>query len=209
MDFTVIAGLNTASTASDFPPVPAIVDLANVAELNNAASVTLRYTLTGATSSTGNNRLDDVKISGTRYSAAWLVRFAPLLGAAAAYAADPDGDGLSNFAEWAFDLDPFAPSGSTNLAAGTVLLPDPADGNALKLWPTLTFTRRTDAKSPIYTVESSGNLALWTSNLNLLSTAPGLLVGSERATFRGPAPLTGSGAASPVFGRVRASPPSP
>ncbi len=207
VNFTTIAGLNTASTASEFPPVPAVVDLTNVAELNNAASVTLRYTLTGATSSTGNNRLDDVKIIGTRYSAAWLARFAPLLGAAAAYAADPDLDGLSNFAEWAFDLDPFAPNGGTDLAAGTILLPDPADGNALKLWPTLTFTRRTDAQPPTYTVESSGAFTLWSSNLTPLSTAPGPSVGSERATFRGPAPLTGSGAASPVFGRVRAAMP--
>ncbi len=203
VNFTTIAGLNTASTASSFAPLPTIVDLANIPELNNAANVTLRCTLTGATSSTGNNRIDEVKIIGTRYSAAWLARFAPLLGTDAAYTADPDGDGCTNFAEWAFDLDPFEKNAGTNLTPGTVILPDPADGNTLKLWPTLTFTRRIDAQPPTYTAESSGNFTLWTSNLTPLSTAPGLSVASERATFRLATPLSGNGAVSPVFGRVR------
>ena len=201
--FTTIAGLNTVLTASEFAPLPTIVDFSNIPAIHNAASVTLRYTLTGATGATGNNRIDDVKILGTRYSAAWLARFAPLLGPAAAYTADLDGDGLNNFAEWAFDLDPLTPNGSTGLTPGTALLPDPADGNVLKLWPTFTFTRRTDALPPAYTVESSANFSLWNANLTLLSTAAGPSGGSERATFRGPAPLTGNGAVSPIFGRVR------
>ncbi len=203
-NFTTIAGLNTASTASEYPEFPIVVDLANIAELNNALNVTLRYTLTGATSSSGNNRIDDLKVMGTRYSSTWLARFEPLLGPTAAYTADPDRDGLNNFAEWAFDLDPFEPNGSTGLTPGTVLLPDPADGNIVKRWPTLTFTRRIDAQPPTYNVESSGNLNAWNASLNPLSTAPGPSIGSERATFRGAAPLTGNGASSPVFGRVRA-----
>ncbi len=207
VNFTTITGLNTASTASSFAPLPTVVDLTNIPELNNAANVTLRYTLTGATSSTGNNRIDDVKIIGTRYSAAWLARFAPLLGPDAAYTADPDGDGFTNFAEWAFDLDPFERNASTGLVPGTVILPDPADGNTLKLWPTLTFTRRIDAQPPTYTAESSANFTLWNSNLTPLSTAPGLSVASERATFRLATPLTGNGAASPIVGRVRAEMP--
>ena len=205
VNFTTIAGLNTALTASEFLPDPTIVDFSNIAALNNAANVTIRYTLTGATGSTGNNRIDDVKILGTRYSSAWLARFAPLLGASAAYTADLDGDGLTNFAEWAFDLDPFTPNGSTGLTPGTALLPDPADGNALKLWPTLTFTRRTDALPPTYTAESNGDLTIWNANLTPLSTGTGPSIGSERATFRGPTPLTGNGAVSPVFSRVRAT----
>ena len=207
VNFTTIAGLNTASTASSFPLEPTVVDFSNIPPLNNAGNATLRYTLTGATGTTGNNRIDDVKILGTRYSAAWLARFAPLLGPGAAYTADPDRDGLTNFAEWASDLDPFTPNGSTGLTPGTALLPDPADGNALKLWPTLTFTRRTDALPPTYTAESSGDFTLWTSNLTPLSTAPGPSAASERATFRGPIPLTGTGAVSPIFGRVRAAQP--
>ena len=205
VNFTTITGLNTASRESEFPPLPAIVDLSRIADINNASSVTLRYTLSGATSSTGNNRIDGVKIIGTRYSKAWLARFAPMLGASAAYNADLDGDGLSNFAEWAFDLDPFTPNGGTGLTPGTALLPDPADGNVLKLWPTFTFTRRIDAQPPAYTIESSGNFTLWSSNLTPLSTEPGPSIGSERANFRGPAPLTGNGSTSPVFGRVRAA----
>ncbi len=204
-NFTALAGVNTASTAADFPPLPTIVDFSNIPELNNAANVTLRCTLTGATGSTGNNRIDELKIVGTHYSAAWLARFAPLLGPAASYTADPDGDGLSNFAEWAFDLDPLTPNGGTEVAPGTALLPDPADGDTLKLWPTFTFTRRTDAQSPTYTVESSASFSLWSANLTPLSTSAGPSVGSERATFRGAAPLTGSGALSPLFLRVRAT----
>lgn len=205
VNFTTIAGLNTASTAGEFPPLPAVVDLSNIADLNNAANVTLRYTLSGATGSTGNNRIDDMKIIGTRYSAAWLARFAPLLGPSAAYTADLDGDGLSNFAEWAFDLDPFEPNGSTGLTPGTALLPDPADGNIVKLWPTLTFTRRIDAQPPTYTTENSTDLTLWNSNLTPLTTASGPSIGSERATFRAATPLTGNGVVSPSFGRVRAT----
>ena len=204
ISFTTIAGLNTASTASSFPLLPTVVDFANIPELNNAASVTLRYTLSGATGSTGNNRIDDVKIIGTRYSAAWLARFAPLLGSDAAYTADPDGDGFNNFAEWAFDLDPFERNASTGLTPGTALLPDPADGNTIKLWPTLTFTRRIDALPPKYTAESSETFTLWSSNMTPLATAPGPSIGSERATFRTDKPLTGSGSTSPIFGRVRA-----
>ena len=205
VNFTTIAGLNTASTASSFPPIPTVVDLANIAELNNAASVTLRCTLSGATGSTGNNRIDDIKITGTRYSAAWLARFAPLLGSDAAYGADPDGDGFDNFAEWAFDLDPLERNATTGLTPGTALHPDPADGNTLKLWPTLTFTRRIDAQPPTYTAESSGNLTAWSSNLTPVTTAPGPSAGSERATFRAATPLAGNGSGSPVFGRVRAT----
>lgn len=204
VNFTTIAGLNTASTSSSFPLTPTVVDLANIPELNNASNVTLRYTLTGASGSTGNNRIDDLKIIGTRYSAAWLARFEPLLGANAAYTADIDGDGLSNFVEWAFDLDPYVPNGSTGLATGTALLPDPADGNTLKLWPTFTFTRRTDALPPTYTIESSPNFSTWSNTLVPLSAEPGANIGSDTATFRGPTPLTGSGAVSPIFGRVRA-----
>ncbi len=206
-NFTTIAGLNTASTASGFQLEPLVVDLSNIPELNNATTVTLRYTLTGATGTTGNNRIDDLKILGTRYSAVWLARFDPLLGANAAYTADIDHDGLSNFAEWAFDLDPFTPNGSTGLTTGTIVLPDPADGNVPKLWPTFTFTRRTDAQPPTYMIESSGNFTQWSSGLTPLETAAGPSVGSERATFRGPMPLTGTGAVSPIFGRVRAANP--
>ena len=204
VNFTTIAGLNTVLTASEFLADPTIVDFSNIAALNNAANVTIRYTLTGATGSTGNNRIEDVKILGTRYSSAWLARIAPLLGTSAAYTADLDRDGLSNFTEWAFDLDPFTPNGSTGFTPGTALLPDPADGNTLKLWPTFTFTRRIDALPPGYVVESSATLSAWTGNLTPLHTGPGPSAASERATFRGPAPLTGNGAVSPIFGRVRA-----
>ena len=76
--------------------------------------------------------------------------------------------------------------------------------NTIKLWPTLTFTRRIDALPPKYTAESSETFTLWSSNMTPLATAPGPSIGSERATFRTDKPLTGNGSTSPIFGRVRA-----
>jgi endonuclease I len=61
--FTALTGINTATTGTSF--VNRTVDFSGVTTLNNAPSVFLRYTLTGATSSSGNNRLDDLRLSAT------------------------------------------------------------------------------------------------------------------------------------------------
>jgi PEP-CTERM motif len=62
INFTNAAG-NTATTSTIF--ALATMDLSTANALDNAASVTLRYTLSGATSNSGNNRLDNLQINAT------------------------------------------------------------------------------------------------------------------------------------------------
>lgn len=59
--FTTVPGVNTASTGSEFSS--RTVDLTGITALNNAPAVTLRYTLAGATSTSGNNRIDNLTIN--------------------------------------------------------------------------------------------------------------------------------------------------
>lgn len=61
--FTAIAGNNTASRESSF--AVATVDLSSYSAINDHPNVYLRLTLSGATSSTGNNRFDNIQINGT------------------------------------------------------------------------------------------------------------------------------------------------
>lgn len=205
VNFTTIPGLNTASQTSSFQTVPLAVDVSAIGALNNLTSITLRCTMNGATSGTGNNRIDDLTVLGTRYSQAWLARFPPLTGANALRTADVDGDGFSNFGEWAFDLDPFSASGAPASAGAIVAAPDPADGNIVKNWPTIRFARRTDSPSIAYVVEYSNDLSVWQNDAVFIGVEPGSNAGSEIATFRARIPLTGSGSGPRVFLRVRAS----
>ncbi|MBL9211419.1 MAG: endonuclease [Opitutaceae bacterium] len=59
--FNALAGVNTAGTGADFSARR--VDFSAVTALNNATTVTLRYTLGGATSTAGNARIDDLVVS--------------------------------------------------------------------------------------------------------------------------------------------------
>ncbi|MEK0448076.1 MAG: hypothetical protein RL088_344 [Verrucomicrobiota bacterium] len=204
-NFTAIQGLNTASRSGSFQTVPLTVDVSAVGDLNNLPSIILRYTLSGATDPAGNNRIDDLTVLGTRYSQAWLARFPPLTGANALRTADIDGDGLMNFGEWAFDLDPFNASGTPASAGALIAAPDPADGNIVKNWPTIRFARRTDSPSIAYVVEYSTDLSGWQNDAVFIGAEPGSNAGSEIATFRARIPLTGSGSGPRVFLRVRAS----
>lgn len=61
--FVPVVGANTASTTSTFTTKS--VDLSSYNDLDGAASVILRYTLSGATGATGNNRIDNLLISAT------------------------------------------------------------------------------------------------------------------------------------------------
>lgn len=201
--FTPIAGINTASQSGSFQQFPLVVDVTAIGALNNLSTFTLRCTFAGATGSTGTARIDDLSILGTRYSQAWLSRFPPLTGTSAARTADLDGDGLNNFAEWAFDRDPFAATGAPATAASAVAAPDPADGNIVKMWPTIRFTRRTDAPQITYVIEYSTDLAAWTVGGTLVATESSGEAGSELAIYRAGIPLAGAS----VFLRVRATMP--
>lgn len=68
--FTPVAG-NTATTSTTF--ALATVDLSGIDDLDNATSVTLRYTLSGATNTSGNNRIDNLQINAVPEPAAALL----------------------------------------------------------------------------------------------------------------------------------------
>ena len=61
--FTTLPGVNTATSSTTYEQKT--VDFSGQASLNNAASVRLRYTLSGATNQGANVRIDDFTISGT------------------------------------------------------------------------------------------------------------------------------------------------
>jgi hypothetical protein len=69
-NFTPVSG-NTARRDTTF--ALASVDFSTVDDLDGAASVTLRYTLAGATSTTGNNRIDNLQINTVPEPAAALL----------------------------------------------------------------------------------------------------------------------------------------
>lgn len=78
VDFTTVVGLNTASNSSSWSLET--VDLSSVDDLDGASSVTLRYTLSGATSGSGNNRIDNLQINAVPEPAAALLGSLGLLG---------------------------------------------------------------------------------------------------------------------------------
>ena len=62
-NFTPIAGVNTATRSTSF--ALATVDLSTLNILDRVSNVTLRYTLSGATSNSGNNRIDNIQVNAT------------------------------------------------------------------------------------------------------------------------------------------------
>jgi hypothetical protein len=77
VDFTAVAG-NTATRNTNFGSTS--VDLSSVDDLDNAGSVTLRYTLSGSTSNSGNNRIDNLQINAVPEPTAALLGGLGLLG---------------------------------------------------------------------------------------------------------------------------------
>jgi endonuclease I len=61
--FTPLPGTDTASTSATFSARN--VNFSSVTALNNATNVTLRYTLSGATSSSANTRIDDLVVTAS------------------------------------------------------------------------------------------------------------------------------------------------
>lgn len=62
--FTTISGVNTATTSTTF--ALQTVDLTSINAVDGQADVKLRYTLSGATSTSGNNRIDNLLVSATQ-----------------------------------------------------------------------------------------------------------------------------------------------
>lgn len=208
VNFTTIPGNYgpTNGPTGNVEFVPRTVDLSGIAALRNAANPKLRLYLSGASSNGSNNRIDDLSITGIRYSSAWLSQYS-LGGANAGKSADPDGDGLNNFAEWAFDSNPLSGSATPLSATGSILDADPNDAGVQKLFPTITFIRRTDTSSLTYSAEQSIDMADWDSGPVLVSTTPVSGTQTETVVYRSTFPLSGNGAAQKVFFRVTCSQP--
>jgi len=62
--FTTISGVNTATTSTTY--ALATLDLTAVNAVDGQANVRLRYTVSGATSSSGNNRIDNLQVNATQ-----------------------------------------------------------------------------------------------------------------------------------------------
>jgi endonuclease I len=71
INFTTNTSTNTARTSSGF--VSRFVDFSFLSWLNDAANVIIRYTLSGATSTNGNNRIDDLVFSAVPLSSGSVV----------------------------------------------------------------------------------------------------------------------------------------
>jgi endonuclease I len=81
--FTTISGVNTATTSTTF--ALATVDLSAINAVDGQVNVRLRYTLSGATNTTGNNRIDNIQVNATMTSDSTpplATAFAPLDNAA-------------------------------------------------------------------------------------------------------------------------------
>lgn len=64
--FTNLGGNNTATTSTSY--ALATVDLSAIDAIDGQSNVRLRYTLSGATSGTGNNRIDNLQVNATQTS---------------------------------------------------------------------------------------------------------------------------------------------
>ncbi len=80
--FTAIPGVNTATTSTTFATTS--VDLSSINALDNAATVFFRYTLSGGTNATGNNRIDNFQINASQITAVPEPTSMALLGVALA-----------------------------------------------------------------------------------------------------------------------------
>jgi hypothetical protein len=116
---------------------------------------------------------------------------------------DSDGDGISDFAEFGFGLNPLSADASTGSHVGRMMHTDGAD------YLSIEFRRRKDAGSSLsYVIEESSGLVTWTP-VNIESNFTGAAVdlgnGMEAVTFRGNIPLTGPAAQPRGFLRARVS----
>ncbi len=107
--------------------------------------------------------------------------------------ADPDGDGLSNLAEFALGRDPRSPDAA---AATSIAIQNVSGTDYL----TLTFRRRAPALDLVYAVQSSGEVAgAWSTDAVQVGAAIDNGDGTETVTYRDSTP---AGSASRRFLRV-------
>ena len=141
----------------------------------------------------------------TPYNSTWAWQFPGFQGTVAAPTADPDGNGIINLLEFAFNGDPFHSDLSILPTIARMDFADPNDGGSIKPYPTITFNRRTDAPALTYSVEISIDLVDWTNDVEQISAIPSAVPNMEVVAYRGLSPLRGNGAVTPLFLRVRVS----
>lgn len=95
--------------------------------------------------------------------------------------ADPDGDGLNNFGEYAFGTDPGTPRGSIPSGIGFF-----TEGG--QTYATVNFRRLTAAMDAQYSAEFSSDLQNWTVNPLPAGAPADPANGMESVTFRDPVP---------------------
>jgi hypothetical protein len=175
----------------------------NPTEFDETATVTVQ---SSATYFVGNANAATVAIhDDTPYNQTWASQYPSFTGANAAPAADPDQDGISNLAEFAFNGDPLHSDVGILPSLGRIYLPDQNDLNTVKAYPTITFLRRTDAPNLIYSPQNSADLLSWGTNVQFVSSSAGPGANVETVIYRGLSPLTGSGSVPAVFLRVNVS----
>ncbi len=124
---TIGSGIVLGTITSAFA-TSGIIALPNTDALNNVSVAYLRLTVTGATATTGNNRLDNIQLMATPLPqdslTTWAAQYG-LTGPQGEAGADPDGDGFANLAEYALGGNPtnvtgsFGPAVSTTNTSGT------------------------------------------------------------------------------------------
>jgi hypothetical protein len=139
----------------------------------------------------------------TPYNAAWIARFPSLQPSQAAPQDDPDGDGWTNFEEFATDANPLVTDVNSRPVVGSAALPDPASGGALRQFATYSFLRRNDANAPTYAPQSSADFTTWANDLVFVGTTAGPTSATERVTYRAALPFTAPAAPSSLFFRLR------
>jgi hypothetical protein len=190
---TIPAG-GTSATVTLTP-----IDDADPTEFDETAVFTLQ---SGSTYFLGNPGAGTITIhDDTPYTAAWAQQCPAFKGASGAPTLDLDNDGMPNLFEFAFNGDPFHSDLGILPVLGTMSFTDPSD-NIVKPYPTISFTRRTDAPNLGYSVEISNDLAGWTNEVEEISVTP-TGPATERVVYRGLTPLSGNGAVTPVFLHVR------
>jgi hypothetical protein len=139
----------------------------------------------------------------TPYTSNWASQYPTFKGASAAPTLDLEKDGIPNLLEFAFNGDPFHSDLAILPVIGQMNFADPADGNTVKPYPTITFNRRTDSPDLIYSVETSTDLTNWTNDVEEISVSPTADPNVEQVVYRGLNPLRGLNSVTPVFMRVR------
>jgi len=171
------------------------IDDTDPTEFGETATFTLQ---SGSTYFMGSPGAGTITIhDDTPYTGAWAQQYPAFKGASAAPTVDLDHDGMSNLLEFAFNGDPFHSDVSILPVLGTMSFTDPSD-SLVKPYPTISFTRRTDAPNLNYSVEISNDLGHWTNDVEEISVTPTGPT-TEQAVYRGLTPLSGNGAVTPVF----------